>query len=60
MRRLDKLEYRKAVWELLKNYRDDEITSLEGLLDEIMAIGTPKGGQKVKVTYKDKFHKELG
>ena len=41
---MDKLEYRKEIWELLKNYRDDEITSLEELLDKIMAIPTPKEG----------------
>ncbi|MBA7546518.1 hypothetical protein ES705_38910 [subsurface metagenome] len=42
--KLTKAEYRKIIWELLKDFRDDEITSLEELLDKIMAIPTPKEG----------------
>ena len=75
MDKLDKLSYRKEIWELLKNYRDDEITSLEELLEKIMAVQFPKEGNpyegmstredadfgkgKKEGTYKDKFYKEL-
>ena len=41
---MTKKEYRKIIWGLLKDYRDDEITSLEELLDGIMAIPIPKEG----------------
>jgi len=41
---LTKLEYRKIIWGLLKEYRDDEILSLEELLNKIMAIPIPKEG----------------
>lgn len=43
VRKLTKAEYRKIIWGLLKDYRDDEITSLEELLAKIMAIPFPKG-----------------
>jgi len=46
---LTKIEYRKIIWGLLKDYRDDEITSLEELLEKIMAIGIPEE-KKGKVT----------
>jgi hypothetical protein len=42
--KLTKLEYRKIIWGLLKDYRDDEITSLEELLDKIMAVPFPIEG----------------
>ncbi|MBA7565253.1 hypothetical protein ES708_06929 [subsurface metagenome] len=38
---MTKSEYRKIIWGLLKDFRDDEITSLEELLEKIMAIQTP-------------------
>ena len=41
MSKLTKSEYRKIIWGLLKDFRDDEITSLEELLEKIMAIQTP-------------------
>lgn len=41
---MTKVEYRKIIWGLLKDYRDNEITCLVELLDKIMAIGTPKEG----------------
>ena len=41
---MTKLEYRKIIWGLLKDYRDDEITSLEELLEKIMAVPFPKEG----------------
>ncbi|MBA7585001.1 hypothetical protein ES708_26970 [subsurface metagenome] len=41
---MTKLEYRKIIWGLLKDYRDNEIKSLEELLEKIMAIPTPKEG----------------
>ncbi len=39
---MTKVEYRKIIWGILKDYRDDEITSLEELLEKIMAIQVPK------------------
>ncbi|MBA7584526.1 hypothetical protein ES708_26481 [subsurface metagenome] len=42
MERLDKIEYRKIIWELLEDYRDDEDMTLEELLESIMAIPIPK------------------
>ncbi|MBA7575285.1 hypothetical protein ES695_16740 [Candidatus Atribacteria bacterium 1244-E10-H5-B2] len=39
---MTKTEYRKIIWGILKDYRDDEIKSLEELLKKIMAIPTPK------------------
>lgn len=42
VKKLTKLLYRKIIWGLLKDYRDDKITSLEGLLEKIMAVPTPK------------------
>jgi len=40
---LTKLEYRKKVWEILKGYSDVlDIEDLEVLLEEIMAVPTPK------------------
>jgi len=53
---LTKSEYRKIIWGLLKEYRDDEITSLVELLNKIMAIPTPvpekaKGKVKQKSLY---------
>jgi hypothetical protein len=44
VRKLTKVEYRKIIWGLLKDFRDDEITSLEELLEKIMAVPTPKEG----------------
>ena len=44
MKKLTKVEYRKIIWGLLKDYRDNEIKSLEELLEKIMAIPTPKEG----------------
>ncbi|MBA7608528.1 hypothetical protein ES703_15705 [subsurface metagenome] len=41
---MTKLEYRKIIWGLLKDYRDNEIKSLEELLEKIMAIPFPKEG----------------
>jgi hypothetical protein len=41
---LTKLEYRKIIWGLLKDFRDNEIKSLEELLEKIMAIPFPKEG----------------
>lgn len=51
--KLTKLEYRKIIWGLLKDYRDDEITSLEELLEKIMAIPFPEK-KKGKVTFNKK------
>ncbi len=42
MKRLNKIEYRKIIWGLLKDYRDDEDMTLEKLLELIMAIPIPK------------------
>jgi len=39
---LNKIEYRKIIWGLLKDYRDDEDMTLEKLLELIMAIPIPK------------------
>jgi len=39
---LTKVEYRKIIWGLLKDYRDDKDMSLEKLLELIMAIPTPE------------------
>ena len=60
--KLTKVEYRKIIWGMLKDYRDDLQMPLEELLEKIMAIPIPEKekGKKVKITYKDKFHKELG
>ena len=44
MKRLNKIEYRKIIWGLLKEYRDDKDISLEKLLELIMAVPTPKEG----------------
>ena len=44
MRKLTKVEYRKIIWGLLKDYRDDEAMTLVELLNKIMAIGTPEKG----------------
>ncbi len=41
---MTKLEYRKIIWGLLKDFRDNEIKSLEELLEKIMAIPFPKEG----------------
>jgi len=41
---LTKVEYRKIIWGLLKDYRDDPYMNLEKLLELIMAIPFPKGG----------------
>lgn len=41
---MTKKEYRKIIWGLLKDFRNDEITSLEELLDKIMAVPFPKEG----------------
>ena len=41
---MTKLEYRKIIWGLLKDYRDNEIKSLEVLLEKIMAVPFPKEG----------------
>ncbi|MBA7552578.1 hypothetical protein ES705_45147 [subsurface metagenome] len=38
---MTKVEYRKIIWGLLKDFRDDEITSLEELLEKITAVQTP-------------------
>lgn len=40
---LTKVEYRKIIWGILKDYRDDETMTLEKLLELIMAIPIPKG-----------------
>ncbi len=39
---MTKVEYRKIIWGLLKDFRDDEITSLEELLEKIMAVQVPE------------------
>jgi len=54
---LTKVEYRKIIWGLLKEYRDDEITSLEKLLELIMAIKIPE--KKGKLIF-DKKKNVLG
>ncbi|MBA7525527.1 hypothetical protein ES705_17678 [subsurface metagenome] len=41
---MNKREYRKIIWGLLKDYRDDKDMSLEKLLELIMAVPTPKEG----------------
>ena len=41
---MTKVEYRKIIWGLLKDYRDDKDMTLEKLLELIMAIPTPKEG----------------
>jgi len=38
---LDKLEYRKQIWQLLKEYEADKDMSLEEVLDKIMALPVP-------------------
>jgi hypothetical protein len=50
---LTKVEYRKIIWGLLKDYRDDLQMPLVELLDKIMAIGIPKE-KKGKVTFNKK------
>ncbi|MBA7613409.1 hypothetical protein ES703_20658 [subsurface metagenome] len=48
-------EYRKIIWGLLKDYRDDEKITLVELLNKIMAIGIPEEKKgKVTVNKKDK------
>ena len=42
MRKLTKKEYRKIIWGLLKDYRNDPYMNLEKLLELIMAIPFPK------------------
>ncbi|MBA7573786.1 hypothetical protein ES708_15584 [subsurface metagenome] len=44
MKRLKKIEYRKIIWGLLKDYRDDKDMTLEKLLELIIAVPTPKEG----------------
>ncbi|TFB08825.1 hypothetical protein E3V08_02500 [Candidatus Atribacteria bacterium MT.SAG.1] len=44
MAKLTKVEYRKIIWGLLKDYRHNKIKFLEELLEKIMAIPTPKEG----------------
>ncbi len=39
---MNKKEYRKIIWGLLKDYRDDEDMTLVKLLELIMAIPIPK------------------
>ena len=39
---MTKAEYRKIIWGILKDYRDDKDMTLEKLLELIMAIPTPK------------------
>ena len=39
---MNKREYRKIIWGLLKDYRDDKDMTLEKLLELIMAIPIPK------------------
>ncbi len=41
---MTKAEYRKIIWGILKDYRDDKDMTLEKLLELIMAIPTPKEG----------------
>jgi len=41
---LTKVEYRKIIWGLLKEYRDDKDMTLVELLNKIMAIPIPKEG----------------
>jgi len=49
VKKLTGVEYRKIIWGLLKDYRDDPYMSLEKLLELIMAIKIPekKKGKKV-------------
>jgi len=54
--KLDELECRREFWALLKNYRDDEITSLEELLEKIMAVLFPEEqGKKIDNKQKKLF-----
>jgi len=46
VKRLNKIEYRKIIWGLLKDYRDDEDMTLEKLLHLIMYIPNPKDTKK--------------
>jgi len=50
VKKLTGVEYRKIIWGLLKDYRDDEITSLVELLDKIMAIKIPEKEKGKKVS----------
>jgi len=56
--KLTKVEYRKIIWGILKDYRGDPYMTLEKLLELIMAIPIP-GEKKGKVTInkKDKRRK---
>lgn len=40
--KLTKLEYRRLIWGLLKDYGNDEIETLEELLERIMKIPFPE------------------
>ena len=54
---MTKTEYRKIIWGLLKDYRDDIQMPLVELLDKIMAIGIPKEekGQGKKLNKKNPY-----
>jgi len=48
VRKLTKVEYRKIIWGLLKDYRNDPYMNLEKLLELIMAIPIPKETKEKK------------
>jgi len=54
---LTKKEYRKIIWGMLKEYRDDLQMPLVELLDKIMAIGIPEEekGQGKKLNKKNPY-----
>ena len=43
---MDKVDYVKEVWELLKEFRDSETMTLEEVNNKIMALTTPKKGDQ--------------
>lgn len=44
MRKLDELEYRNKIWEILKEFKNSRTMTYNEVTDKIMAIPTP-GGQ---------------
>ncbi|MBA7515709.1 hypothetical protein ES705_07752 [subsurface metagenome] len=43
---MTKVEYRKIIWGMLKDYRDDLNMPLTELLEKIMALPFPEKGKK--------------
>ena len=56
---MTKVEYKKAIWAILQEFRDSKVMTLEEVTTRIIAVPVPEKREKGKITF-DRKKKMMG